>query len=55
VNRTRNQVSRNGSPFLFYQINYGSVMGELEGPELTFRQITGCAAAMTSQVLLTKQ
>jgi len=28
-------------------------MGELEGSELTFRQITGCTAAMTSQVLPT--
>ena len=30
-------------------------MGEFEGPELTFRQITGCVAAMTSQVLPTNK
>jgi len=30
-------------------------MGELEGPELRFRQITGCAAVMTSQILPTNK
>ena len=39
----------------FYFIEQTSVMGELEGPELTFRQITGCAATMPSQVLPTNK